>query len=68
MQDKGNAVGPTGVLSKDRSMNGDWTHLSGGDGFYVVFDPTDHDILYAESQQGNVHRTNLRTGELRELR
>ncbi|MGI8436648.1 MAG: WD40/YVTN/BNR-like repeat-containing protein [Chthoniobacterales bacterium] len=68
LQDNCNWVGPTGVLNKDGIMNGDWTNLGGGDGFYVVFDPTDHDILYAESQQGNVHRTNLRTGEIRELR
>ena len=33
--------------------------LSGGDGFYVVFDPADRDIFYAESQEGFIHRIQL---------
>ena len=68
LQDNCNWVGPTGVQSKDGIMNGDWTNLGGGDGFYVLFDPTDRDTFYAESQGGSVHRMNVRTGELRELR
>lgn len=68
MQDNTNWVGPSGVNSKDGVMNGDWTTLGGGDGFYVVFDPADRDTFYAESQQGYVHRINTRTGEMRELR
>src|SRR5205814_5215280 len=31
-------------------------------------DPNDRDTFYAESQQGEVHRINLRNGELRRLR
>ena len=68
LQDNCNWVGPAGVQSKDGIMNGDWTNLGGGDGFYVLFDPTDRDTFYAESQGGSVHRMNVRTGELRELR
>ncbi|CAN5598886.1 hypothetical protein BH20VER1_BH20VER1_10230 [soil metagenome] len=68
MQDNTNWVGPSGVQTKDGIMNGDWTPLGGGDGFYVLFDPTDRDIFYAESQQGFAHRTNTRTGEMRQLR
>ncbi len=68
LQDNTNWVGPSGVNSKDGIMNGDWTTLAGGDGFYVVFDPQDRDMFYAESQQGFVHRINLRTGEMRRLR
>ena len=68
MQDNTNWVGPSGVQSKDGILNADWTALGGGDGFYVLFDPTDRDTFYAESQQGFVHRINLRTGEKRELR
>lgn len=68
LQDNTNWVGPSGVNSKDGIMNGDWTALGGGDGFYVVFDPQDRDTFYAESQQGYIHRINTRTGELRELR
>ncbi|MGI8820337.1 MAG: WD40/YVTN/BNR-like repeat-containing protein [Chthoniobacterales bacterium] len=68
LQDNCNWVGPTGVQSKDGIMNGDWTNLGGGDGFYVVFDPADRDTFYAESQGGSVHRMNIRTGESRQLR
>jgi photosystem II stability/assembly factor-like uncharacterized protein len=68
LQDNENWVGPSGVQSKEAIRNSDWIALAGGDGFYVQFDPTDHDTFYAESQQGEVHRINLRNGELRRLR
>src|SRR6266481_589859 len=68
LQDNENWVGPSGVQSKELIRNSDWTALAGGDGFYVLFDPTDYDTFYAESQQGEVHRINLRNGELRRLR
>ncbi len=68
LQDNENWVGPSGVQSKEGIRNSDWISLAGGDGFYVVFDPSDHDLFYAESQEGEVHRINLRNGELRQLR
>jgi hypothetical protein len=68
LQDNENWVGPSGVQSKEGIRNSDWIALAGGDGFYVVFDPSDRDLFYAESQQGEVHRLNLRNGELRRLR
>jgi photosystem II stability/assembly factor-like uncharacterized protein len=68
LQDNENWVGPSGVQSKEGIRNCDWTALAGGDGFYVLFDPIDPDTFYAESQQGEVHRINLRNGELRRLR
>jgi photosystem II stability/assembly factor-like uncharacterized protein len=68
LQDNENWVGPSGVQSKEGIRNSDWISLAGGDGFYVVFDPSDRDVFYAESQEGEVHRINLRNGELRRLR
>src|SRR5256714_2841277 len=68
LQDNENWVGPSGVQSKEGIRNCDWIALAGGDGFYVLFDPTDRDTFYAESQQGEVHRINLRNGEIRRLR
>src|SRR5438046_411542 len=68
LQDNENWAGPSGVQSKEGIRNCDWTALAGGDGFYVLFDPTDHDTFYAESQQGEVHRINLQNGEIRRLR
>jgi photosystem II stability/assembly factor-like uncharacterized protein len=32
----------------------DWQRILGGDGFYVIVDPTNPDVLYAESQFGNL--------------
>jgi photosystem II stability/assembly factor-like uncharacterized protein len=68
LQDNENWVGPSAVQSKEGIRNSDWISLAGGDGFYVVFDPSDRDVFYAESQEGEVHRINLRNGELRQLR
>jgi photosystem II stability/assembly factor-like uncharacterized protein len=68
LQDNLNWVGPSMTPSKEGILNQDWTNLGGGDGFYCVFDPTDRDILYGESQQGELQRMNLRTGEVKHLR
>src|SRR5436190_1129549 len=68
LQDNENWLGPSAVQGKEAIRNSDWTALAGGDGFYVLFDPTDHDTFYAESQQGEVHRINLLNGEIRRLR
>jgi photosystem II stability/assembly factor-like uncharacterized protein len=68
LQDNSNWVGPSGVQSKEGIRNSDWTPFTGADGFYVLFDPTDRDTLYGDNQGGAVHRFNMRTGELRQLR
>ena len=68
LQDNENWVGPSAVQSKEAIRNCDWIALAGGDGFYVLFDPTDSNTFYAESQQGEVHRINLENGEIRRLR
>ncbi|MCK6446740.1 MAG: glycosyl hydrolase [Planctomycetes bacterium] len=68
LQDNVNWVGPSRTFTKDGVTNGDWTNLNGGDGFYCNFDPDDRDVLYAESQSGEIHRINVRTGALENLR
>ena len=67
LQDNANWVGPSRTRSKEGIRNCDWTNIQGGDGFSCVFDPQDHDVIYAESQGGAVHRFNLRTGEVKTL-
>src|SRR5437764_2167518 len=67
LQDNENWVGPSGVQSKELIRNSDWTALAGGDGFYVLFDPTDHDTFYAESKGGEVHRNKLRNNDMRRV-
>jgi photosystem II stability/assembly factor-like uncharacterized protein len=40
-----------------------WASINGGDGFYTAQDPEDPDIVWSESQGGNMSRGNLSTGE-----
>ena len=68
LQDNLNWVGPSRTHTKDGILNSDWINIGGGDGFYCVFDASDPDFVYAESQEGFVHRFNLRTGEAKDLR
>ncbi len=68
LQDNNNWVGPNMTRTKEGILNSDWINIGGGDGFYCVFDPLDSNTVYAESQQGFIHRFNLRTGELKVLR
>ncbi|HEB52171.1 MAG TPA: glycosyl hydrolase [bacterium] len=46
----------------------DAVRIGGGDGFHVVVDPSDSDIVYSESQFGGMSRQNLRTGERKSIR
>ncbi|HET9481070.1 MAG TPA: hypothetical protein VFP98_04870, partial [Candidatus Polarisedimenticolia bacterium] len=68
LQDNYNWLGTSATRSEDGITHGDWRSLGGGDGFYNVFDPTDPDIVYAESQRGRAFRLNLRTGQRRSIR
>jgi photosystem II stability/assembly factor-like uncharacterized protein len=68
LQDNLNWVGPSRTRSKEGILNSDWTNIGGGDGFSCAFDPQDRDLIYAESQEGMLHRFNLRTGEFKALR
>lgn len=43
-----------GTLRTLTGEPGDWDQFLGGDGFYVVVDPTNSDSIYAESQFGNL--------------
>jgi photosystem II stability/assembly factor-like uncharacterized protein len=44
----------------NRTLNGgldDWDHIFGGDGFYVIVDHTNPNVIYAESQYGNLGKS-----------
>jgi photosystem II stability/assembly factor-like uncharacterized protein len=68
LQDNLNWVGPSETNTKEGIGASDWTNLSGGDGFYCIFDPVDRDVLYAESQSGEIHRIHLKSGAVKTLR
>ena len=64
MQDNGSICGPSRTLNGRAGIRtSDWYAVSGGDGFYTASDPEDPNIVYAESQEGNFSRLDLRTGE-----
>ena len=63
LQDNGSWGGPSMTRNQQVGItNADWYRVAGGDGFYTQIDPTDHNIVYAESQGGNMQRLDLRTG------
>ena len=62
LQDNGSWCGPSRVRGGD-ILSEDWYRVGGGDGFYTAVDPTDHTVVYSESQNGNIRRLSLATGE-----
>lgn len=68
LQDNNTWCGPSTSMNPRGIANSDWFTVAGGDGFYAQIDPTDPNIVYAESQDGNVLRRDLRTGESRSIR
>lgn len=61
VQDNGSWHGPSRTYRADGILNSDWRRVGGGDGFYVWADPTDPNIIYSESQYGNLTRRDLST-------
>ncbi|MFO0807423.1 MAG: PDZ domain-containing protein [Gemmataceae bacterium] len=68
LQDNGSWGGPSMTLRGSGPVNEDWIFVSGGDGFVCRVDPNDPDLVYYESQDGNIGRRNLRTGERASIR
>ena len=61
LQDNASWGGPSRSL-RNGILNEDWIVVSGGDGFVCQVERDDPDIVYSESQNGNMHRRDLRTG------
>lgn len=62
-QDNFSVGGPSRTRSASGITNADWFVTQGGDGFRTQVDPTDPNIVYAESQYGGLARFDRRTGE-----
>ncbi len=62
LQDNGSWGGPSNSRKGVGPTNEDWVFVNGGDGFYCQVDQSNPDLVYAESQDGNMMRRNLRTG------
>lgn len=67
LQDNGSWCGPSSVRTGP-ILQQDWYRVGGGDGFYSQVDPTDYNIVFAESQGGNIRRVDMRTGEQEGIR
>ncbi len=62
-QDNYSQYGPTRTNNIQGIRNSDWIKTIGGDGHDGAIDPEDPNIIYCESQQGNLRRYDRRTGE-----
>lgn len=68
LQDNNAWCGPSMSFNPRGITNDDWYTIGGGDGFYAQPDPNDTTIVYTESQDGNVLRRNVVTGESKSIR
>ncbi len=62
-QDNGSICGPSRTVNRAGIRTSDWYSVAGGDGFQGRSDPEDPNIVYAQSQEGNLSRLDLRTGQ-----
>ncbi len=67
-QDNYSWCGPSSTEQTRGIGNSDWITVQGGDGFYNRIDPSDPTIVYAESQDGNLSRRDLKTSESKSIR
>jgi photosystem II stability/assembly factor-like uncharacterized protein len=63
-QDNYSMGGPAKTRNSAGIVNSDWYITNGGDGFTSHPDPTDSNIIYAESQNGGIVRFNKMNGEV----
>lgn len=62
-QDNLSLGGPSRTISANGIPNSDWYVTSTGDGFETQVDPTNPDIIYAQSQYGGLTRFDRKSGE-----
>ncbi|MBL8763741.1 MAG: glycosyl hydrolase [Phycisphaerae bacterium] len=67
-QDNSTIGGPSRTTDRVGVTNEDWYVTVGGDGFEVVIDPEDPNIVYCESQDGGLTRFDRRSGEGTDIR
>jgi len=62
-QDNGSHGGPSRTDAGDGIRNADWFKILGADGHQPATEPGNPNIVYAETQQGGLHRIDRITGE-----
>jgi hypothetical protein len=71
LQDNDGWGGPSATRSRIGIRDNNWFRVSfenSGDGFQTAVDPTDHNTVYSEAQDGRTVRTDLRTGRTVSIR
>ena len=68
LQDNAAWGAPNQTRTTFGTSNAHWSRFVGGDGFYSVADPTDHNFVYSESQNGVISRYDARTGQAKNIR
>jgi photosystem II stability/assembly factor-like uncharacterized protein len=68
LQDNASWLGPGATRTKEGILNSDWINIYGGDGFGCAFDSADANLVYAESQSGDLYRLDLNSGQIKMLR
>lgn len=67
-QDNNSFGGPSRSLKNIGVVSDDWIITNGGDGFWTAIDPTNPDIVYAESQYAGMVRFDRKSGEAIDIR
>ncbi|GMV08007.1 MAG: hypothetical protein AMXMBFR53_42820 [Gemmatimonadota bacterium] len=62
-QDLGTLWGPARTMTTEGVRNEDWHFPMGADGYGVQFDPSDPQVMYLMTQQGNLYRVDARSWE-----
>ncbi len=62
-QDNGTVCGPSRTLNAAGIRTSEWFRVGGGDGFQAYIDPHTPNIVYAQSQNGELNRLDLTTGD-----
>ncbi|WP_419164836.1 VPS10 domain-containing protein [Candidatus Palauibacter sp.] len=68
LQDNGNWCAPHRTQATWGVRNREWTHMWFGDGFHNHSDPMDPNIMFSESQGGNMARIDVATREGQSIR
>ncbi len=68
LQDNGCWIGPSASWTTNGILNEHWTRLCGGDGFFVVPDPTNPTIAFSASQFLGLQRNDTSTFQVQTIR
>ncbi len=67
-QDNSTQGGPSRTVRKNGITNSDWEIVLGGDGHQPATEPGNPNIVYAQSQEGYIHRIDRSNGEVVNIR